>query len=171
MARGYNGSKTDIGIRDLWQTPAYLFNWYNKQYNFTHDIAASHTNHLCPEYFTKEDDALKQEWGKCNFLNPPYSDITPWVTKAIQEQHKGNTTVMLIPADTSVAWFKLAWDNAFKIELISGRISFVNAQTGKAVNGNNKGSVVFIFDPRAISNLSLPYPQLLDRREMQCLTR
>jgi len=81
-----------------------------------------------------------------NWCNPPYSNVRPWVDKAIVEASKGNTTVMIVPADTSVAWFREAFNECSVCEFISGRISFINAETGKPQSGNNKGSVVFVFD-------------------------
>ena len=53
--------------------------------------------------------------------------------------------MMLVPSDTSVKWFKLAFDSCNEVRFISGRISFINADTQKPVNGNNKGSVLFIW--------------------------
>lgn len=46
-----------------WGTPQTLFNRLNKEFNFTLDICASKENAKCPKYYTKEEDALKQEWG------------------------------------------------------------------------------------------------------------
>lgn len=46
-----------------WGTPQGLFNRLNKEFNFTFDICASKENAKCPRYYTKEEDALKQEWG------------------------------------------------------------------------------------------------------------
>jgi len=140
----------------------YVFEWYNKRYSFTTDVAANDKNHLCDHYFTIGDDALTKDWGVSNWCNPPYSNITPWVEKAIEEMGKGNTTVMLIPADTSVAWFKKAFDNCSGCEFISGRISFINAETGKPQSGNNKGSVVFIFHPEWVEKTIL-----INRKDME----
>ena len=168
MTKGYHGSKTATPIRDLFQTPKYVFDWYNNQYNFTTDVAANDKNHLCDHYFTINDDALTQDWGKVNWANVPYSDIMPWVEKAIEEQGKGNTTVMLIPADTSVQWFKKAFDNCECCEFISGRISFINADTGKPQSGNNKGSVAFVFSPnRHIRNPCNQQTVLINRKDME----
>lgn len=76
----------------------------------------------------------------------------------------GVTVVMLIPADTSVQWFKYAFDNCTECHLISGRLSFINAETQKPVIGNNKGSVVFIFDPKSPVKQSV---HLIDRDSMK----
>lgn len=160
-----NKSNTPLNIRDLWQTPEGLFNNLDLEFDFTCDVAASSENSLCDYYFTKEFDALKEEvWGKVNWCNPPYSDITPWINKAIEQHELGQTTVMLVPADTSVKWFKLAYDSCNEVRFISGRISFINAETKKPVNGNNKGSVLFIW--RGYTPSSSHTVSLIDRDQL-----
>ena len=138
-------SNTDKSIRDLWQTPKQLFNNLNKEFIFTHDVAASDDNHLCDKYLTEKDNALDFRWGKTNWCNPPYSNIMPWVKKAAIEHQKGKTIVMLVPADTSVQWFKEAYNSCNEVRFITGRLAFVNADTKNPVSGNNKGSVLFIW--------------------------
>ena len=141
-----NKSNTPPNIRDLWQTPETLFNKLDKEFNFTCDVAASELNKLCERYIDEEADALKcLWWGAVNWCNPPYSDIGPWVDKAAEQHKKGNTTVMLVPADTSVKWFKRAYDSCNGVWFISGRLSFINADSQQPVNGNNKGSVLLIW--------------------------
>ena len=155
-------SNTDASIKDLWQTPKEIFNKLNYEFNFTGDVAASKENALCKNFYTEQDNALEQEWFYSNWLNPPYSDITPWMDKAIEQHSKGKTVVMLVPADTSVQWFKKAFDSCTECRFISGRISFINAETQKPVSGNNKGSVIFIWrgfsqSPRSVSLIDRSY--------------
>lgn len=160
-----NKSFTPESIKDLWQTPQAIFDHYDKRFEFTCDVAADEDNKLCDEYFGEKSNALHQAgWGGVNWCNPPYSKILPWVEKAVlfAKIYK-QTTVMLIPADTSVKWFKLAYENCTECHLISGRISFINAETKKPVNGNNKGSVIFIFDPLSPVKQSV---HLIDRDEL-----
>ncbi len=158
-------SNTAADIKDLWQTPKFVFDYYNDRFNFTLDVAASKENTLVEHnYWTEENDALKQNWSFVNWCNPPYSNIMPWVIKAIKEAQMGCTTVMLIPSDTSVKWFKHAFDFCTECHFISGRLSFVNAETQKPVNGNNKGSVVFVFDPKSPVKKSV---HLIDRDDMK----
>lgn len=151
-------STTPVNIRDLWQTPRSIFNYmkYELGYNFTLDAAASNLNHLCSHYFTVNDNSLEQDWSssinvneESVWLNPPYSDIRPWIEKAHEESTKGVTTVMLVPADTSVGWFNRALElNVSEVMfVVGGRISFVRADTQVPVNGNNKGSMFLIFSP------------------------
>ncbi|WP_327621909.1 phage N-6-adenine-methyltransferase [Pseudocitrobacter sp. MW920760] len=82
------------------------------------------------------------------WLNPPYSDITPFVKKAAAESANQIGTVMLVPADTSVGWFKEAIQTASEVRFITaGRLAFINPVTGKPVSGNNKGSMLIIWRP------------------------
>ncbi|HAB24645.1 MAG TPA: phage N-6-adenine-methyltransferase [Pantoea sp.] len=149
----YGGSSTPVDIRDLWQTPPEIFAALNRDFRFVADVAASAQNHLLPTYFTEQNDALAQEWaGRLPigfaWCNPPYSDITPWVQKAAEECRKGIGTVMLVPADTSVGWFSMARNSCTEVRfIIDGRLSFIRADTGKPVNGNNKGSMLLIWNP------------------------
>ena len=138
-------SNTPVNIRDLWQTPKAIFNKLDLEFNFSCDVAASLENKLCDLSYGEMENALNQQWFDNNWCNPPYSDITPWVNKAIEQHSFGRTTVMLVPADTSVKWFKLAYESCNEVRFISGRISFINADTQQPVNGNNKGSVLFIW--------------------------
>ena len=153
--RGYHDSHTALDIRDLWQTPPEIFAALNRDFRIVADVAASANNHLLTVYLTEQDNALTQDWAgrlPLGFVwcNPPYSDITPWVQKAAEECRKGIGTVMLVPADTSVGWFSLARNSCTEVRfIIDGRLSFIRADTGKPVNGNNKGSMLLIWNPFA----------------------
>lgn len=163
--KGYTGSKTEVSIRDLWQTPRFIFDYYNRRFDLRMDVASSEENKLCDLNLTIEDDALICNWSTWgNWCNPPYSDIMPWAEKAVKEMERGCLTVMLIPADTSVKWFKKAFENCSECHFISGRLAFINAETQKPVSGNNKGSVVFVFNPKSPFKSQV---ELIDREDMK----
>lgn len=157
-------SHTPTEIRDLWQTPKFVFDYYNRRFNFNCDVAANYENKLVDIYIDENTNALQVEWQSRNWCNPPFSNIQPWIDKAIEQKREGRCTVMLLPADTSVKWFKAAFDNCSECHFISGRLSFINAETQKPVNGNNKGSVVFIFDPLSPLRSQVA---LIDRESMK----
>lgn len=143
-------SNTKKETKDLWQTPRQIFDKLDSEFGFTGDVAASSKNALAGNFYTEEQNALLQKWFDVNWCNPPYSNIMPWVEKAIAEREKGKTTVMLIPADTSVKWFARAFDTCTECRFISGRVSFIHAETQLPVKGNNKGSVIFIWSSRCV---------------------
>lgn len=142
-----NKSFTPKEIKDLWATPQAIFDSLNKEFKFNCDVAASLSNSKCENYIGEVENSLDKdvEWGGVNWCNPPYSDIKPWVKKAIEQHQQGKTIAMLVPSDTSVKWFKSAYDSCNEVRFISGRLAFINAESGEPVSGNNKGSVLFIW--------------------------
>lgn len=150
----YGGSKTPLDQRDLWRTPPALFASLDAEFCFQLDAAAAPHNALCRKFITAEQNTLETPWADYLsipgyvWLNPPYSDITPFVKKAAAESANQIGTVMLVPADTSVGWFKEAIQTASEVRLITaGRLAFINPVTGKPVSGNNKGSMLIIWRP------------------------
>lgn len=150
----YGGSKTPLDQRDLWRTPPALFASLDSEFCFQLDAAAAPHNALCRKFITAEQNTLETPWADCLnvpgyvWLNPPYSDITPFVKKAAAESANQIGTVMLVPADTSVGWFKEAIQTASEVRFITaGRLAFINPVTGKPVSGNNKGSMLIIWRP------------------------
>lgn len=152
----YGGSNTPEEIKDLWSTPQAIYDRLHAEFSFNADVAASALNHKHKNYLTEEMDALSINWvgmfGKgMVFCNPPYSCISGWVKKAMEQQSAGCGTVMLVPADTGVLWFREAIQTVSEVRFITaGRLSFVRADTGKPVNGNNKPSMLLIFSPHKI---------------------
>jgi len=132
--------------KDDWRTPIKVFNEIDKEHGpFTLDAAADDKNHLCDEYFTMDDDALKQKWSGIVWVNPPYGRIGPlFVRKAwIESEHC--KVVMLIPArpDTSY-WHKYILDDegrgfqrGVSVRFWPGRIKFTNP------NSSNTGAAPF----------------------------
>ena len=150
---------------DLWSTPPEVFNALDKEFSFGVDVCAEDETAKCLVYWTIEDDALSMNWAEdaksripgagliemgALWCNPPYSKITPWVEKAIEAQLNGRMTVMLVMCDPSVKWFSLAQKYASETRFITdGRLAFL--KNGVPQKGNNKGSVIFVFDPHRIS--------------------
>lgn len=150
----YGGSKTPLDQRDLWRTPPALFAALDAEFCFQLDAAAAPHNALRRKFITAEQNTLVTPWADYLsipgyvWLNPPYSDITPFVKKAAAESNNQIGTVMLVPADTSVGWFKEAIQTASEVRFITaGRLAFINPVTGKPVSGNNKGSMLIIWRP------------------------
>ena len=140
--------------KDTYRTPRYVFNWLDKRFKFRVDGCASKENALCAIYcsddgnggFLNPKSIIKLD---CSiFVNPPYSNPLPFVQRAAELMKAGHLVVMLLPADKSTKWYKVIQDNATEvIDIIGGRINFIHPVTGKEVKGNNKGSMVAVFDP------------------------
>ncbi|OOF56163.1 phage N-6-adenine-methyltransferase [Rodentibacter genomosp. 2] len=145
--------------KDYYRTPKYFFNWLNLRFKFEVDGCASQENSLAEDYFgpggIDEDflnfdlEAFKAVFEETSiFVNPPYSDPMPFVKRAAELMAQGHLVVMLLPADKSTKWYKVIQENATEvIDIIGGRINFLHPVTGEEVKGNNKGSMVAVFDP------------------------
>ena len=118
---------------DNWQTPPYLYNELNKEFNFDFDPCP-----LCFDEITPDKDGLLIEWGQRNFVNPPYSRKLKeaFVKKAIQESKKGKLCVCLLPVSTSTILFHdYILPNAHDIRFLKGRVKFIGYNTfGEKVN-------------------------------------
>ncbi|CDG95441.1 putative methyltransferase [Xenorhabdus bovienii str. puntauvense] len=147
----FGGSNTPKELRDLWQTPLPLFLALDLEFGFYLDAAADAQNTLCAHYLTERDNALECDWESYGsiFCNPPYSKITPWIKKAAIECRKQcQSIVMLVPNDTSVGWFDLAYKTVDEVRLImGGRIQFVPAGVREKNGSNPKGSMLLIWRP------------------------
>jgi hypothetical protein len=78
------------------------------------------------------------------FCNPPYADIRPWVAKAIDEAIAGSVeTIMLVPADPTPAWARLARTFCSAWGPWAKRIAFV----GAGGTGAKQPSALYHFGP------------------------
>jgi len=86
--------------KHYWLTPADLYEKLNEEFQFDFDPCL----YLKPVDF----DGLTCEWGKSNYVNPPFGSIihegkkkgpTAWIRKAIEENKKGKTVVFVYPVD------------------------------------------------------------------------
>jgi len=114
--------KIHINNDDNYATPPELYNELNKEFNFDFDPCPYNENPITPE-----TDGLLKDWGKSNFVNPPYSLKLKesFIKKALQEQIRGNTSVFLIPVSTSTIIFhKYIQPFAKEIRFVKGRIKF-----------------------------------------------
>ncbi len=107
---------------DNWQTPPYIYNPLNSEFNFDFDP--------CP--LNCETDGLLIDWGNNNFINPPFSRKLKeaFIIKAIEQSKKGKLCVMLLPVSTSTKIFhEHIKPNANEIRFIKGRIKFLGTNT------------------------------------------
>jgi len=115
-----------------WETPAALFHAVQAEFALEIDVCASDNNAKLPHFWTREDDALAQQWAprRC-WMNPPYGRrIYLWVRKASQEAARGALIVGLIPARTETDWWCTWVLNASEIRFIPRRLRFSQWQTG-----------------------------------------
>lgn len=112
----------NLNHSDNWATPKDFYDKLNNEFNFDFDPCPLHSDF----------DGLSTDWGKRNFINPPYSRNLKeaFVIKAIEESKKGNLCVMLLPVSTSTKLFhKYIIPNAKDIRFVEGRIKFLGINT------------------------------------------
>ena len=112
-----------------WATPHEFFENLNKEFHFDTDVCALPENAKCPNYYSPEDDGLRQNWTGSCWCNPPYGrQIGKWVEKAYMSSMLGATVVMLLPARTDTAWFHDYIYGKAEIRFVRGRLKFVGAK-------------------------------------------
>ena len=132
---------------DNWATPKEFYDKLNIEFLFDFDPCPLNTNEITPD-----NDGLLIEWGKKDYINPPYNRKLKeaFVIKAINESKKGNICVMLLPVSTSTKLFhNYILPNAKEIRFIKGRIKFIGINTkGELVNNKSPmhDSMIVIFD-------------------------
>ena len=140
-----------------WETPQWLFDDLNQEFQFGIDLAATHANKKIPACYSQENCALSQKWindsgitrGWCN---PPYARgvCSDFIAKAAAERENGFLTVMLLPARTDTkAFHRYIYDigtwkprDGIEIRFISGRLKFSGSLTAAPFP-----SMIVIFRP------------------------
>jgi len=121
------------------QTPPWLYQLLHEKYNFTFDP--------CPA--NPDFDGLTADWGKSNYVNPPYKHIKRWLKKAVHERNKGNKSVFLVPLRPHCRyWQKLVLGEASDVFLIMDKIAF------QGYEGAFPGSLcIIVYDPSQIERV------------------
>ena len=115
----------NLNHKDDWKTPDNIYNELNNEFNFDFDP--------CPYmHDITKWNGLNIEWGKSNFVNPPYSRKLKeaFVKKAIEESKKDKLCVMLLPVSTSTVLFHdYILPNKKEIRFVRKRIKFSGYNT------------------------------------------
>lgn len=104
---------------DEWATPKKIYDY------FINDLGC-----FDPYPMERDFDGLQIEWKENNFVNPPYSQISKWVDKALEEREKGKKSVMLLPSRTDTKWFAKLFENHSSFIFITGRLHFNETKEG-----------------------------------------
>jgi len=93
------------------ETPEDFYEALNHNYEFDFDP--------CP--FKCEWDGLVRDWGKSNYVNPPFSKIRAFLKKGVEELKKGNKSVFLLPIrSNSKYWQELVFPYATDFFFLKG---------------------------------------------------
>jgi hypothetical protein len=109
----------------FWCIPPDIYGPLNQEFNFDFDP--------CPYPFV--EDGIDIEWGNVNWVNPPFRAAdainnhgpTAFVRKAIEEQKKGKTTVLILPV---LSLLNMLFEAKAEIRPV-GRVKWIHAVTGE----------------------------------------
>lgn len=90
--------------KHYWVTPPELMSRLKAEFDFDFDPCPEMEQGLQPY------DGLGGEWGKSNYVNPPFRRVdssihngpTAWLRKAFDESKKGKLTVLVVPTQSYV---------------------------------------------------------------------
>ena len=145
----FHSGNSDDG-KHYWLTPPDLMESMQLEFNFDFDP--------CP--FPKPDDfdGLTCEWGKSNYVNPPFGSIihqgpndknpkkkgmTAWVRKAIEENKKGKQVVLVYPIDK---WVLMLIEAGAEVRNLRD-VKWVATEDGTPGNGTGRHIAQFILNP------------------------
>jgi hypothetical protein len=109
------------------QTPQWLLDTLRSEHGPLHDP--------CPMHPTT--DGLQTQWSSThmNFVNPPFSDASLWLNKAVEEAQKhNNSSIVLVPFRPHTRYMWLALQHAASVCLLSKPIKFHRSNDGEQFN-------------------------------------
>jgi len=129
--RKFKGLMTSLSPH--YATPKWLYDELDKEFHFDYDP--------CP--LGGDIDGLSAQWGKRNYINPPYGrEIGKWIAKSYYNSLGGRLSVMLLPSRTDTKWWHDYVMKAEEIRFVKGRLKF-----GDCKNSAPFPSCVVIFKP------------------------
>lgn len=132
--------KNRLVQHDNWATPKSVYDELDAEFHFDFDP--------CPLFHKVDGLGVNTEWGKSNFVNPPYSRKLKeaFINRAYEESKAGKTSVLLIPVSTSTKIFHdVIYPNA-EIRFRRGRINFLaNGEENEKYKAGQMDSMIVIF--------------------------
>lgn len=134
--------------KHYWLTPANLYAELNGQYRFDFDP--------CPYPKPEDFDGLTCEWGRSNYVNPPFGSIihegkkkgpTAWARKAIIEHAKGKRVVLVYPIDKWILMLLAAGATVRNL----GDVRWCATEDGSPGKGTGRHIAAFVLDAPAVS--------------------
>jgi DNA N-6-adenine-methyltransferase Dam len=95
--------------------------------------------------YTEEQDGLDREtnpWYDRTFVNPPFSEVRPWIRRAIEEAASGKRIYMLLPVHPDTDYQAAVLNAARDYFLIEGRVAFGKPGSKSTATGRNSMMIV-----------------------------
>lgn len=79
-------------------------------------------------FYTVDDDGLSKDWlthgPVTTYVNPPFSNMIPWVERAVNAASRGSRVVVLTPIDSTTRWYALLTEYADLAAPLRKRVRF-----------------------------------------------
>ncbi|KKN75053.1 hypothetical protein LCGC14_0384270 [marine sediment metagenome] len=119
--------KGEMMRKKFWITPPELYRELDEEFSFDFDP--------CPDPRPELYNGLDGPWGMSNFVNPPFrksdgafdAGPTAFIRKAIEEQQKGKSSVIII---NTMAFINMLLEAGAECRSM-GRVRWHDAQTGE----------------------------------------
>jgi hypothetical protein len=115
-----------------WLTPPDLMARLKSEFGFDFDP--------CPHPRPDDFDGLQVEWGKSNYVNPPFTGPTACVRKAITEHGKGKSVVFVFPID---AWVLMMLEAGAQVRNL-GKVNWRSIEDGTQGKGAARPIAAFV---------------------------
>lgn len=134
--------------KHYWITPGGVYAPLDAEFHFDFDP--------CPHPLPEGFDGLTCEWGRSNYVNPPFGSImhqgrkkgpTFWARKAIAEQAKGKGIVLVYPIDKWVLMLMAAGAEVRNLR----DVRWLATEDGTAGKGTGRHIAAFILRGRVTS--------------------
>ena len=131
--------------KHYWLTPPALYAELDAEFQFTFDP--------CPWPLPEGFDGLTCDWGRSNYVNPPFGSIihqgrkkgpTAWVRKAIAEHGKGNRVVLVYPVDK---WVLMLLKAGAQVRNL-GDVRWLATEDASEGKGTGRHIACFILEPK-----------------------
>lgn len=134
--------------KHYWLTPPDLYAKLDAEFSFDFDP--------CPWPLPDGFDGLSCEWGRSNYVNPPFGSIihqgkkkgpTAWMRKAIAENLKGKLVVIVYPVDKWVLMMTSAILGSHAQIRNLGDVRWLATEDGSQGKGTGRHIACFILKP------------------------
>jgi len=131
--------------KHYWLTPPYLLESIKTKFQIDFDP--------CPYPLPEGFDGLTCEWGKSNYVNPPFGSIahegkkkgmTAWVRKALAEHAKGKRVVMVYPLDK---WVLMLLEAGATVHNLKD-VRWLATEDGSQGKGTGRHIACFVLEPK-----------------------
>ena len=135
--------------KHYWLTPPALYAALNEEFHFDFDP--------CPFPKPENFDGLSVDWGKSNYVNPPFGSVmhegrkkgvTAWVRKALSERDKGKLVVLVFPLDK---WVLMLIENILGTDAEIrnlGDVKWLATEDSSEGKGTGRHIACFILRPK-----------------------